>query len=104
MRPDLNAMMRQVQGMQAKLAKIKEQLDNESCEGQSGGGMVKAVVNGKNELLSIAIEKEAIDPSDPDMLQDLIVAAVNSAMKAMQQRTNEEMSKVTGGMKLPGLF
>lgn len=104
MRPDLNQMMRQVQGLQTRMSKIKEQLDNETMEGIAGGGMVKAVVNGKNELVSLTIEKDAIDPNDPEMLQDLVLMAVNQANKAMQARIADEMAKVTGGMRIPGLF
>ena len=104
MRGNLNDLMRQAQQMQAKIARVQEKLQSETAEGQSGGGMVTAVVNGKNELLSIKIEKDAVDPNDVEMLQDLIVAAVNTATKNMQAKVSEEMGKATGGLKIPGLL
>lgn len=104
MKPNMNAMMKQVQMMQTKIQKMQEKLAQETCEGQAGGGMVKAVVNGNNEVISISIEKDVVDPEDVEMLQDLVVAAVNSGMKAVKDKMNEEMAKVTGGIKIPGLM
>ena len=104
MKGNMNALMKQVQQMQNRIAKIQEKLANETVEGQAGGGMITAVVNGKHELLSIKIEPEAVDPEDVEMLQDLVVAAINTAMKNMQNRINDEMAKATGGMKIPGLM
>ena len=97
-------MMKQVQQMQAKMMRMQEKMASETAEGQAGGGMVTATVNGKQELLSVRLEKEVVDPEDMEMLQDLIVAAVNAAMKNIQTRINEEMAKVTGGVKIPGLM
>ncbi len=104
MKPNMNAMMKQVQQMQAKMTKMQEKVAEETCEGQSGGGMIKATVNGKHELLSISIEKDVVDPEDVEMLQDLVVAAINAAMKNMQEHINTEMGKITGGIKIPGMM
>jgi len=103
MKGNMGQMLRQVQAMQQKMAKIQEELANRTAEGQAGGGMVTAVVNGKQQLLAVKIEKTVVDPNDVDMLQDLIVAAVNQAMTNIQATINEEMGKVTGGLKIPGL-
>ena len=104
MKGNMNAMLRQVQQMQGRITKMQEQMANETEEGQAGGGMVTATVNGKQELLSLKIEQDVVDPEDVEMLQDLVVAAVNQASKNMQDRVNQEMSKVTGGIKIPGLM
>ncbi len=99
-------MMKQLKKVQEKMNKIQEELAERTVEGSAGGSMVTAVVNGKQELLSIKIEKEVVDPEDVEMLQDLIVAAVNQAVKKSQDMMNEEMSKITGGLglNLPGMF
>ncbi len=99
-------MMKQLKKVQEKMNKIQEELAQKTVEGSAGGSMVTAVVNGKQELLSIKIEKEVVDPEDVEMLQDLIVAAVNQAVKKSQDMMNEEMSKITGGLglNLPGMF
>lgn len=104
MKGNFNQMMKQVQQMQAKMQKMQEKLADETAEGQAGGGMVTAVVNGKHEVISVAIEKDAVDPDDVEMLQDLVVAAVNAAMKTMQEKINAEMGQLTGGMNIPGLM
>lgn len=104
MKGGMQGMMKQVQQMQAKMMRMQEKMASETAEGQAGGGMVTATVNGKQELLSVRLEKEVVDPEDMEMLQDLIVAAVNAAMKNIQTRINEEMAKVTGGVKIPGLM
>ncbi len=104
MKGNMNQLMRQAQQMQSKLAKMQQELSNETAEGQAGGGMVTAVMNGKHQLLEIRLEKDVVDPEDIEMLQDLIVAAVNQASNNIQDKMNAEMSKVTGGMKIPGLF
>ena len=96
-------MMKQVQKMQARMMEIQEQLAEERVEGSAGGGMVKAVVNGKQELVEIVIDKEVVDPEDVEMLQDLIVAAVNQANKAAAELASEKMAEVTGGLNIPGL-
>ncbi len=103
MKGNLGNLMRQAQQMQQKLARMQEKMAAETAEGQAGGGMVTAVVNGKHALISIKIEKDVINPDDADMLQDLIVSAVNQANTNMADRMQEEMSKITGGMNVPGL-
>src|SRR3954465_289390 len=94
-------MMQQVQQMQAQMQQRMAEL---RVEGSAGGGMVKATVNGAKELLSIAIDKEAVDPHDVEMLQDLVVAAVNEASRKVDEEMSSQVSAMTGGMKIPGLF
>lgn len=103
MNKNLGQLLKQAQKMQQKMQELQEELAAKTAEATAGGGMVTAVVNGKQELVSLRVEKEVIDPNDPGMLQDLVVAAVNEAMKKMQQVVAEEMSKLTGGLGLPGL-
>jgi DNA-binding YbaB/EbfC family protein len=100
----LGNIMKQAQQMQAKMARIQQELETREVEATAGGGMVTARVNGKQQLLDLKIEKEVVDPEDVDMLQDLILAAINEALQKSQQMVQEEMSKVTGGMNIPGLF
>ena len=97
-------MMKQAQKMQAQILKIQEEMGARTIEASSGGGMVTVTANGKQEILSIRIEPEVVDPQDLDMLQDLVVAAVNEALKKAQEMVAEEMAKVTGGLQLPGLM
>ena len=97
-------MMKQAQVMQQKMAKMQEELAEREVEASSGGGMVTAVVNGKQKLLSLKIERDAVDPEDVEMLQDLVLAAVNEAIKQSQEMIKQEMGKATGGMNIPGLF
>ena len=97
-------LMRQAQQLQAKMVKVQEEMATRTAEASAGGGMVTAVVNGKQELISIKLEKEVINPEDAEMLQDLIVAAVNTALQKAQEMVSEEMKKLTGGMNLPGLM
>jgi len=99
----LGNMMKQIQQMQAKMEEIQAKLAETEVEGTAGGGMVKAVVNGKQELLEIKIDPEVVDPEDVDMLQDLIVAAVNQARTKAQELQNEQMSALTGGLNIPGM-
>src|SRR5437868_8135606 len=94
-------MMQQVQQMQAQMQARMAAL---RVEGSAGGGMVKATMNGSKELPSIAIEKEAVDPNDVDMLQDLVVAAVNEASRKVDEEMQSSLGAMTGGMKIPGLF
>ena len=101
---NMGKMMKQVQKMQADMAKMQEEMVNKTVETTSGGGMVKVVANGKQELVSIEINPEAVDPEDVEMLQDMILAAVNEALRQSQEMVAQEMSKITGGMKIPGLF
>jgi DNA-binding YbaB/EbfC family protein len=99
----LGDMMKQMQKMQAKMAEMQAQLEQAKVEGSAGGGMVKVVANGKHELVSIAIDPEVVDRNDVEMLQDLVVAAVNAASQKVQAMQAEQMSQLTGGMKIPGL-
>jgi len=96
-------MLKQAQKLQSKIFKLQDQLADKTVETTVGGGMVKAVANGKQELLSIKLEPEVVDPDDVQMLEDLIVAAVNDALKKAQEMVTEEMTKLTGGFKIPGL-
>jgi len=97
-------MMKQAQQLQSKMLKLQEEMAEKTVEASSGGGMVKVVANGRQQLLSIQIEKEVVDPDDLEMLQDLILAAVNEALLKSQEMVTEEMSKLTGGMNIPGLM
>ena len=100
----LGQMMKQAQKMQAKIMKIQEEMGERSVEASAGGGMVTVTANGKQEILSIRIEPEVVDPEEVEMLQDLVAAAVNEALKKAQEMMAEEMAKVTGGMQLPGMM
>ncbi len=104
MKKGFGQMMKQAQKMQDKLAKIQDEMADKTVEATSGGGMVTATVNGKQQVLSVRIEPEVVDPQDVEMLQDLIVAAVNEALKKSQDMMAEEMSKITGGLQIPGLM
>lgn len=96
--------MKQAQQMQAKLAMLQNELAEREVEASAGGGMVKVKVNGKQQLLSISIDKECVDPNDVATLEELVFTAVNQAMKQSQDMVQQAMSKVTGGMNIPGLF
>ena len=98
------AMMKQAQKMQQEMMRMQEEMENKTYSATSGGGMVTVKVNGKKELLSIEIKPEAVDPDDVEMLQDLVLAAVNEALREATETTEREMSKLTGGMSMPGLF
>ena len=100
----LGKMMKQAQQLQSKMLKLQEELAEKTVETSSGGGMVKVVANGKQQLVSIQIEQEVVDPDDVEMLQDLILAAVNDALTKAQEMVSGEMSKLTGGMNIPGLM
>jgi nucleoid-associated protein EbfC len=99
----LGDMMKQIQKMQAKMEEVQAQLEKATVEGSSGGGMVKVVANGKNEIISIVIDPEVVDKNDVEMLQDLILAAVNQTRQKVQEMQSEQMSGLTGGLKIPGL-
>jgi len=101
---NMNKMMKQVQEMQKKMMQTQEELKNKTVEATAGGGVVKVIANGHNEVLEIKIAPEAVDPEDVEMLQDLIVAAVNESLRKAQEMMSSEMSKITGGMNIPGLF
>ncbi len=100
----LAQIMKQAQLMQQKMARLQEEASNKTAEATVGGGAVTAVVNGKNQLLSLTIKKEAVDPEDVEMLQDLVVTAVNEALKKVQEELASEMSKITGGLSIPGIL
>lgn len=97
-------MMKQAQKLQAQMVKAQEELANMTVEGSAGGGMVRVVANGRQQVLSIHIEKEVVDPEDVEMLQDLVLAAVTDALTKSQEMSGQEMSKLTGGMNIPGLM
>ncbi len=99
----LGDMMKQFQKMQARMEEIQAELEKTEVEGSSGGGMVKVTANGKQDILSITIDKEVVNPDDVEMLQDLIVAAVNQARQKAAELQTEKMSELTGGMNLPGM-
>lgn len=100
----LAGIMKQAQMIQQKMAKLQEEAANKTAEAAAGGGAVTVVVSGKNEIKSLVIKPEAVDPNDVEMLQDLITAAVNEALKKVHAELADEMSKITGGMNIPGLF
>ena len=93
-----------VKEMQTKLAEIEEELAGQTVEGSAGGGMVTVVANGKQEIQSVTIDPELLDPGELDMLQDMIVAATNQAMEGSLELRREKLSKLTGGLKIPGLM
>jgi hypothetical protein len=97
-------MMKQAQKMQAKMMKMQEELGEQTVEATAGGGMIKVVANGKQQIMSIEIEKEVVDPDDVEMLQDLVLAAVNDALAKSQEMVSAQMAKITGGMNIPGLM
>lgn len=100
----MGKMMKQAQQLQTKMMKMQEELAGKTVEGSAGGGMIKAVANGKQQIVSINIEAEVVDPEDVEMLQDLVLAAVNDALNRSQEMVSGEMSKLTGGMSIPGLM
>jgi DNA-binding YbaB/EbfC family protein len=99
----LGNMMKQIQKMQAKMEEMQAQLENEMVEASSGGGMVTVTANGKQDIMEIKIDPEVVDPEDVEMLQDLIVAAVNQARQKAAELQNEKMSALTGGLNIPGM-
>ncbi len=105
--PNMGNILKQAQQFQARMAKLQEELGEKTVEASSGGGMVTVVVNGRQELVSIEIDPEVVDPQDTDMLQDLILAAVNEGLARAKDMVNEEMGKLTKSLNLPnipGLF
>jgi len=97
-------MMKQAQKLQSKMLRLQEEMGDKTVEVTAGGGMVKVVANGRQQILSIQIEKEVVDPEDVEMLQDLVLAAVNDALVKSQEMVSGEMSKLTGGLNIPGLM
>jgi nucleoid-associated protein EbfC len=96
-------LQRMAQQMQQEMLRVQTELEATQVDGSAGGGVVTAVVTGKQELVSISIERDAVDPSDVEMLQDLIVAAVNDALRASRELAEEKMAAVTGGLRIPGM-
>ena len=104
MKGGMGNLFKQAQQMQQKMAKLQEELGQRTVEASVGGGMVSVTVNGKNEVLSLKIEPQVVDPDDIEMLEDLVLAGVNEALRKSQEMISDEMGKLTGGMKIPGLF
>jgi len=101
--PNMGQLLKQAQKFQSKMAELQEELNERTVEASAGGGMVTAVANGKQDVISITIDPEVVDPEDVEMLQDLILAAVNDALNRAKEMTNEEMGKLTKGMNIPGI-
>ena len=106
--PDINALMKQAQKLQADVSKVQEEIAQIQCEGAAGGGMVTATVNGNFEVVRVKIDKSVVDPNDVGMLEDLITAAINTAAGKVREVSKEKMSSVMGGLGgmpgMPGLF
>ncbi|WP_309122496.1 YbaB/EbfC family nucleoid-associated protein [Paenibacillus sp.] len=101
---NMNQMLKQVKKMQEQMLKAQEELATKTVEGTAGGGVVSVVVNGQKSVLSVTIKPEAVDPEDVEMLQDLVMTAVNDALTKAEELANQDMGKFTGGMNIPGLF
>ncbi len=96
-------LMEQAQQLQERLAQVQEEAGRRTVEGSAGGGMVKATVNGRLEVVALEIDPSVLDGDDPQMLKDLVIAAVNQGIRAAQQQMADEMGKLTGGLKIPGM-
>jgi len=101
---NMGKMLKQAQKIQQDMAKLQEELKERTVEASAGGGVIEVTVSGKQELLAIKLKPEVVDPEDIEMLQDLILAAVNEGLKKSQEMVAAEMSKITGGLNIPGLF
>ena len=101
---NMQQMMKQAQKMQLQMARAQEELKTLQLEGSAGGGMVKAVASGEGDIVSITINPEVVDPEDVDLLQDMVLAAVNEALHAIAKESAERMGAVTGNMRIPGLM
>lgn len=101
---NMNNMMKQVKKMQEQMEKAQQDIEEKEFESTSGGGVVSATVNGKKEVLAIKIDPDVIDPEDGEMLEDLIIAAINDAMKKADEYSGQTMGKLTGGLNIPGLM
>ncbi len=101
---NMGNLMKQAQKLQSKMLKMQDELAEKTVETAVGGGMVKVVANGRQQILSIEIEKEVVDPDDVEMLQDLVLSAVNDALVKSQEMVSDEMGKLTGGMNIPGMM
>ena len=102
-KPDMNSLMRQAQKMQEQMKAKQEELEATEYTGSASGGLVSVVMTGKHQVTSVSIKPEAVDPDDIEMLEDLIAAAVNSAVAAVDKDSDEEMARMTGGMNIPGI-
>ena len=98
------AMMKQAQKMQQQMLQMQEEMERKTYTAKAGGGMVSATVNGKHEVLELSINPEAVDPDDVEMLQDMVIAAVNEAMRTAEAEAQQNMARLTGGLNLGGLF
>lgn len=100
----MQSMLKQAQKMQEDMAAMQAELEGREYDVAAGGGVINVKINGKKEILSVKIDPDAVDPDDVETLEDLIVAAVNEAIKTVESASQEEMAKITGGMSLPGMF
>jgi DNA-binding YbaB/EbfC family protein len=100
---NIGNIVKQAKKMQEKMGRLQQELETRTVEAQSGGGMVRVLVNGKFEIVSLTIEKDVVNPEDVEMLQDLIAAAVNEGIRKSQEMASQEMAKITGGLAIPGL-
>ncbi len=101
---NMGKMLKQIQKMQGEMAKIQEELADREVKASSGGGAVEVTANGKQEIMDIKIDPDIVDKDDIEMLEDLVLAAVNESLRLSQEMANEEMQKITGGLNIPGLF
>ena len=101
---NMNAMIRQAQKMQDEISELQEEIEAREFSATAGGGAVQVVVTGKKSIKSLTIQPEVVDPEDIEMLQDLVISAINEAVNQVESTTETEMSKITGGVSLPGLF
>lgn len=104
MKGGMNSIVRQAQKMQAQIAKVQEEIGKKKVEASTGGGVVTAVVNGNQELLEIKIDPAVVDPDDVEILEEMVIGAVNQAMKTAGDMMNTEVEKITGGLSIPGLL
>lgn len=104
MKGGMNSLVRQAQKMQSRITKVQDEIGNKTIEASTGGGMVTAVVNGKQELLQIKINPDVVDPADVEVLEEMVLGAVNQAMEMAGEMMNSEIEKITGGLNIPGLF
>ena len=101
---NMNNLMKQAQKMQKQMAEMQEALANKTLEVSAGGGAIKVTINGEKQIQALTISPDVVDPDDVEMLQDLVMSAVNEALRQMDEAVNSQMSKITGGMNMPGLF
>ena len=101
---NMNSLMKQAQKMQKQMAQMQDELSEKKLEVSSGGGAVKITINGEKQIMDLKISPDVVDPDDVEMLQDLIMSAVNEAIRQMDEAVNSQMSQITGGMSLPGMF